>query len=64
MIGVALGKIDSRDDGRRRGYVAMLVVHKDFRGLSIGTQLVKRLLSSVLQEGVSEVIKISTHKIS
>ena len=45
-----------RCSGTQRGYVAMLVVHPDYRHARIGTSLVARALGAMQAAGAEEVV--------
>jgi ribosomal protein S18 acetylase RimI-like enzyme len=51
-----LGKLEDSKLGGKRGYIAMLAVEGQFRGLSIGRTLATNLLTEFLNEGVEEVL--------
>jgi N-alpha-acetyltransferase 30 len=55
MIGVVVSKLESRNRGQLRGYVAMLAVRKDERGKGIATKLAKMSIDAMIKEDADEV---------
>lgn len=62
-IATIVAKVEPhKSSGAMRGYIAMLVVQKPFRGAGIGTQLVKRAIEGMKRQGASEVVlEAETH---
>jgi ribosomal protein S18 acetylase RimI-like enzyme len=56
-----LGKLEDSKSGGKRGYIAMLAVEQEYRGLSIGRTLATNLLTDFLNHGVEEVVFISIY---
>lgn len=50
---------DSEDkdeaDGKKRAYLSAFRIEKDFRGLGLGSELMKRVLKRIVENGFSEV---------
>lgn len=49
-------KLEPHKSGTNRGYIAMLVVEKAYRGLGVGSELVKRAVKQMKEEGADEVV--------
>jgi N-alpha-acetyltransferase 30 len=58
IIGCIVGKLEDRhgNEGRDRGYIAMLAVFKEFRQKGIGGSLVREFNKKVKELGVYTVI--------
>ncbi|KXZ49141.1 hypothetical protein GPECTOR_23g7 [Gonium pectorale] len=54
-FGTVVCKMDMHRD-RMRGYVAMLVVDKSYRGKRVGSELVKMAISEMIKGGCEEVV--------
>lgn len=54
-FGVVVAKMDVHANERLRGYIAMLVVTKQYRSLGVGTQLVRRVVVEMAAGGCEEV---------
>lgn len=50
LVGVAIGRIDKHKKGNIRGYIGMLCVRKEHRGLRLGHKLVSLLLDTMLSK--------------
>ncbi|KAJ9506562.1 hypothetical protein QJQ45_004619 [Haematococcus lacustris] len=55
-LGCVVCKMDVHREQAMRGYVAMLVVDKAYRGHGIGSELVKRSIQSMIEGGCEEVV--------
>ena len=54
-VGAVVGKVEPRG-GTYRGYVAMLVVERQLRGRGVGKALVRRVVDTMAEMGVEEVV--------
>ncbi|KAG1659543.1 hypothetical protein FOA52_016166 [Chlamydomonas sp. UWO 241] len=54
-FGVVISKMDMHKD-RMRGYVAMLVVDKAYRGKGAGSELAKMAIQEMIRDGCDEVV--------
>jgi peptide alpha-N-acetyltransferase len=54
-FGTVVCKMDMHRDRIMRGYVAMLVVEKDYRGKGAGSELVRMAIQEMIREGCEEV---------
>ncbi|KAG9019611.1 N-alpha-acetyltransferase mak3 [Tulasnella sp. 427] len=54
-VGVIVSKQEAHKSGVNRGYIAMLSVDKRFRKRGIGSDLVRKTVQSMLQNGAEEV---------
>ncbi|EIE18975.1 putative acyltransfersase, partial [Coccomyxa subellipsoidea C-169] len=54
-FGVVVCKADDHR-GAQRGYIAMLVVEHEYRGLGVGTTLVKRAIEEMIAADADEVV--------
>jgi peptide alpha-N-acetyltransferase len=63
LVGTIVAKVEPHKcSGAVRGYIAMLVVIKSFRGAGIGTQLVRRAIDGMRAQGAQEVVlEAETH---
>ncbi|KXN74724.1 putative acyltransfersase [Conidiobolus coronatus NRRL 28638] len=55
FVGVIVCKLD-RHKLKLRGYIAMLAVDKTYRNLSIGSSLVRRSISAMMELGADEIV--------
>jgi len=55
-VGAIVCKLDQHRKDLWRGYIAMLVVHKDYRRYKIGTKLVQKAIRKMIDEGCDEVV--------
>jgi peptide alpha-N-acetyltransferase len=53
-VGVIISKIDEHRN-KKRGYIGMLAVDSEYRGLGIGSQLVKLSLEAMIKATATEV---------
>jgi peptide alpha-N-acetyltransferase len=51
-IGGAMSKVDVNKNGRKKGYIGMLVVNPNYRGQRLGSQLVRLSMKSMYLQGV------------
>lgn len=57
IIGVIIGKLEKhKETNRNRGYVAMIVVKKEFRRYKIGQKLTKLFIEKVKEDKGDEVV--------
>ncbi|KAJ3058752.1 N-alpha-acetyltransferase 30 [Podochytrium sp. JEL0797] len=55
-VGVIVCKLDMHKNNRKRGYLAMLAVKKEFRKQGIGSLLIKRCIRAMIEEDADEVV--------
>ncbi|KAJ6623027.1 N-alpha-acetyltransferase 30A [Pseudolycoriella hygida] len=55
-VGAIVCKLDLHRQQRKRGYIAMLAVDKDYRKLKIGTNLVSKAIEAMLFYNADEVV--------
>eukprot|EP00112_Aurelia_sp_Birch-Aquarium-sp1_P020811 Seg5446.2 transcript_id=Seg5446.2/GoldUCD/mRNA.D3Y31 product="N-alpha-acetyltransferase 30" protein_id=Seg5446.2/GoldUCD/D3Y31 len=55
-VGAIVCKLDIHRKSVLRGYIAMLVVHRDYRRCKIGSSLVKRAVRKMIEHGCEEVV--------
>lgn len=55
-VGAIVCKLDQHRKDIWRGYIAMLVVHKDYRRYKIGTKLVQKAIRKMIEQGCDEVV--------
>lgn len=55
LLGVVICKLEPHTSCPLRGYIAMLVVLKEFRGKGIATQLVKMAIDAMIAKDAYEV---------
>ena len=55
LLGVVICKLEPHTSCPLRGYIAMLVVLKEFRGNGIATQLVKMAIDAMIAKDAYEV---------
>ena len=55
LLGVVICKLEPHSSCPLRGYIAMLVVLKEFRGNGIATQLVKMAIDAMIAKDAYEV---------
>jgi len=55
-VGAVVCKLDQHRKDLWRGYIAMLVVHKDYRRYKIGTKLVQKAIRKMIEQGCDEVV--------
>jgi peptide alpha-N-acetyltransferase len=62
-VGTIVAKVEPhKSSGAMRGYIAMLVVQKPYRGAGTGTQLVRRAIQGMRLQGATEVVlEAETH---
>ena len=58
FVGAIVCKLDVHRVARR-GYIAMLAVHSDYRRLKIGRTLVRYAIDSMIAQGCDEVFNIA-----
>jgi peptide alpha-N-acetyltransferase len=51
-IGGAMSKVDINKNGRKRGYIGMLVVNSNYRGQRLGSQLIRLTLKAMYLQGI------------
>ena len=57
MIGVVIGKLEVHKGSKKnRGYVAMIVVLKEYRRLKIGRKLATMFMDTVKENGGEEIV--------
>ncbi|KRX03089.1 Acyl-CoA N-acyltransferase [Pseudocohnilembus persalinus] len=57
MVGVVIGKLEiHKNTKRNRGYVAMIVVNKQYRGLKIGKKLTQIFIDKIIELGGEEIV--------
>ncbi|KAF9672990.1 hypothetical protein SADUNF_Sadunf11G0101800 [Salix dunnii] len=57
-VGTVVCKMGDNRDSKFRGYIAMLVVIKQYRGRGIATELVTRSIQVMMESGCEEVYRI------
>lgn len=55
-VGAIVCKLDQHRKNIWRGYIAMLVVRKDFRRYKIGSKLVQKAIRRMIEQGCDEVV--------
>ncbi|KAI9348474.1 acyl-CoA N-acyltransferase [Obelidium mucronatum] len=55
-VGVIVCKLDLHRNNRKRGYLAMLAVKKDYRKRGIGSSLIQRAIKAMIEEDADEVV--------
>lgn len=55
-VGAIVCKLDFHHKSTKRGYIAMLAVDSDYRKRSIGSTLVSRAISQMIEGGADEVV--------
>ncbi|KAF5294247.1 hypothetical protein FQR65_LT10833 [Abscondita terminalis] len=55
-VGAIVCKLDFHRKSTKRGYIAMLAVDKDYRKRSIGSTLVRRAITEMIDGGADEVV--------
>jgi len=55
-VGSIVCKLDQHRKNIWRGYIAMLVVHKDYRRYKIGSKLVQKAIRRMIHQGCDEVV--------
>ncbi|KAL2826987.1 acyl-CoA N-acyltransferase [Aspergillus cavernicola] len=55
MVGVVVSKIEPHRGGPLRGYIAMLAVQEEYRGLGIATRLVRMAIDAMGGRGADEI---------
>jgi len=56
LVGIIISKADVHRSGKRRGYIAMLVVDKPLRKMGIGAELVSKSLDTMAELGCDEAV--------
>lgn len=56
MIGTIVCKAENIGENFMQGYIAMLTVDKRFRKRGIGSQLIKKGLEKMIQDGCKEIV--------
>ncbi|KAI9373714.1 acyl-CoA N-acyltransferase [Aspergillus egyptiacus] len=55
MVGVVVSKLEPHRGGPLRGYIAMLAVREEYRGLGIATRLVRMAIDAMVERGADEI---------
>ncbi|KAF8471991.1 acyl-CoA N-acyltransferase [Kalaharituber pfeilii] len=55
LIGVIIAKLEPHRGGPLRGYIAMLAVRSQYRGIGIATVLVSKAIDAMIERGADEV---------
>ena len=55
LIGVVVSKLEQHRGGPMRGYIAMLAVREEYRGLGIATKLVCMAIDAMIERDADEV---------
>ena len=55
LIGVVVSKLEPHRGGPMRGYIAMLAVREEYRGLGIATKLVRMAIDAMIKQDAEEV---------
>lgn len=55
-IGCIISKVEPHKEARLRGYIGMLSVEEEYRGLGIAKELISRSLDKMIEMGCDEII--------
>jgi ribosomal protein S18 acetylase RimI-like enzyme len=56
LVGVVVSKLEPHRGGPLRGYIAMLAVREEYRGLGIATRLVRMAIDKMIERDADEVL--------